>query len=553
MPTNNSISALKNALRPLFSGELLDDTRTLASCGNDASIFEVTPLLVARPHNVADIKTIVRFVSEHHKEHPSLSLTPRAAGTGMAGGALSSSIVLEVTKLNAIKEVTDDHVTAEPGVFYRDLEKATLAKGRIMPSYPASKELCAIGGMVGTNASGEKTLNYGSTERYVKNLKVVLADGNEYSFGPLTKEELAQKMKLPSFEGDVYRKTYDLIEKNYDALKKAKPQVSKNCAGYALWNVWDRTTFDMTKLFTGSEGTLGITTEITFKLVEPKPQTKLLVIFVRDLGTLPEIVTTVLRHKPETFESYDDNTLKFAVRFFPDILRSLKARGFFKLAFNFIPEFFMALTGGIPKLVLLAEFTGTDEPEVLARAHVAKKDIASLGLKTYIAVNKEDAEKYWTIRHESFNLLRHHGGKKRTAPFIDDIVVAPKHLPEFLPRLTALLNEYNLVYTIAGHIGDGNLHIIPLMDLRSSRERDLILELSQKVFSLVLEFGGSISGEHNDGLIRTPFLRQMYGDDIYKLFEETKNIFDPQYIFNPGKKVFGDTIAFVKEHIDRVY
>ena len=550
---NNPITEIKDALRPHFKGELLEDDASCAACANDASIFEVTPLLVARPRDVDDIKNIVRFVSEHNKKNPALSITPRAAGTGMAGGALTPSIVLEVKNLNTIKEVTDTYAVTEPGVFYRDLERATLERNRIMPSYPASKQLCAVGGMVGTNASGEKTLNYGSTDRYVQKLKVVLADGNEYSFGPLTKNELDEKTKLTTFEGEVYRKMYDLIEKNYEIIKSAKPRVSKNCAGYSLWNVWDRTTFDLTKLFTGSEGTLGITTEITFKLVEPKPQTKLLVIFIRDLEKLPEVVGAVLNHKPETFESYDDNTLKFAIRFFPDIMRSLKGRGFFKLAINFIPEFFMALTGGIPKLVLLAEFTGTEEGEVLARAETARRDISSLGLKTYIAVNKEDAEKYWTIRHESFNLLRHHGGKKRTAPFIEDIVVAPPHLPEFLPRLTKLLNEHKLVYTVAGHIGDGNLHIIPLMDLRKTAERDMILELSKKVFALVLEYGGSISGEHNDGLIRTPFLKQMYGEAIYKLFEETKNIFDPQHIFNPGKKVFGNSIEFVKEHIDKVY
>lgn len=550
---NTQAMEIKNSLCSLFEGELLDDETSRMACANDASIFEVTPLLVARPKNVDDIKNIVKFVSEHNKKKSALSITPRAAGTGMAGGALSSSIILEVKNLNSIKEITDTYAVTEPGVFYRDLERATLERNRIMPSYPASKQLCAVGGMVGTNASGEKTLNYGSTDRYVQKLNVVLADGNEYSFGPLTKDELSEKLKLTTFEGEIYRKTYDLIENNYEIIKSAKPHVSKNCAGYSLWNVWDRTTFDLTKLFTGSEGTLGVTTEITFKLVEPKPQTKLLVIFVRDLEKLPKIVETVLRHKPETFESYDDNTLKFAIRFFPDIMRSLKARGFLKLAIHFIPEFFMAVTGGIPKLVLLAEFTGTEEKEVLSRAETARNDISALGLKTYIAVNKEDAEKYWTIRHESFNLLRHHGGKKRTAPFIEDIVVAPVHLPEFLPRLTKLLKEHNLIYTVAGHIGDGNLHIIPLMDLRKDTERDMILELSKKVFALVLEYGGSISGEHNDGLIRTPFLKQMYGEKIYKLFEETKNIFDPQHIFNPGKKVFGNSIEFIKEHIDKVY
>ncbi len=544
---------LKQSLESTFKGELLDTQADLVARANDASIFELMPRLVARPQNTDDIKAIVRFVSEHKKDDPSISLTARAAGTGMAGGALTESIVLEMGNLNAIKEVTAEHAIVEPGVFFRDLEQATLAKNRIMPAYPASKSICSVGGMVGTNAGGEKTLNYGSTERYVQNLKVVLADGNEYSFGPLSKTELDQKMTMQTFEGEVYRRVYNLIEANYDVIAQAKPRVSKNSTGYALWNVWDRTTFDLTKLFTGSEGTLGITTEITFGLVEPRPASKLLVVFIKDLAILPNLVKKILIHKPETFESYDDNTFKFAVRFFPDIAKSLKARGLATLAFRFLPEVMMILRGGVPKLVLLAEFVGTTEVEATEQAIRAQKDIEEFAVKSKITTSKEDAEKFWTIRHESFNLLRHHGGKKRTAPFIDDIIVSPEYLPEFLPRLTKLMNEYNLTYTIAGHIGDGNMHIIPLMDLRNARERDIILELGEKVFDLTFEFKGSMSAEHNDGLIRTPFLRQMYGDTIYRLFEETKNIFDAQNIFNPGKKVFGNDMTYIKEHIDRVY
>ena len=544
---------IKKILQPGFTGEILDTQNDLQKYENDASIFEVRPSLVLRPKTARDIEHAVRTISKYKVENPQLSLTPRAAGTGMAGGALTESIVLEVGTMNAIKEITDNYVVAEPGVFYRNLEHATLARNRIMPTYPASKDLCAIGGMVGTNASGEKTLTYGSTEHYVRKLKVVLADGNEYTFGPLTVSELEAKKSLSTFEGEIYRKMHKLLEDNYDSIKASKPRVTKNSTGYALWNVWDRRTLDLTKLFTGSEGTLGVTTEITFGLVEPKKYSKVLVIFLKDLTTLPGIVTSVLVHKPESFESYDDNTFKFAIRFFPDIVKSLKAKGLITLGLRFIPEFFMVLTGGVPKLVLLAEFTGNNEGEILDRAEQAQKSLEQFNIKTHITTSKGDAEKYWTIRHESFNLLRHHGGKKRTAPFIDDIIVSPEYLPEFLPRLTALMDEYKLVYTIAGHIGDGNLHIIPLMDLRNAPERDVIMKLAQKVFDLTFEFGGSMSAEHNDGMIRTPFLKQMYGETIYKLFEDTKNIFDPLHIFNPGKKVFGKDMNYLKEHIDKVY
>ncbi|MEX0910137.1 MAG: FAD-linked oxidase C-terminal domain-containing protein, partial [Candidatus Paceibacterota bacterium] len=147
-----------------------------------------------------------------------------------------------------------------------------------------------------------------------------------------------------------------------------------------------------------------------------------------------------------------------------------------------------------------------------------------------------------------FSLLREHIKGKRTAPFIDDIIVRPEFLAEFLPRLQAILDEYNLIYTVAGHAGDGNFHIIPLMDMTDNKNHEVILELSDRVYDLVLQFEGSITAEHNDGIIRTPYLEQMYGADIVALFKEVKHMFDPQNIFNPGKKV-GGTKADIKRYL----
>jgi FAD/FMN-containing dehydrogenase len=166
----------------------------------------------------------------------------------------------------------------------------------------------------------------------------------------------------------------------------------------------------------------------------------------------------------------------------------------------------------------------------------------------HIARSSEEAEKYWRIRHESFNLLRKHVKGKRTAPFIDDIIVKPEYLPEFLPKIKALLDEYKLDYTVQGHLGNGNFHLIPLMDLNSPFSADLILELSKKVYTLVHEYKGSITAEHNDGIIRTPYLLQQYGESIVGLFQQTKDAFDPKNIFNPGKKV-GGTFEDIKKAI----
>lgn len=543
---------LSQKIKLFFKGAVIEKKEDLVFYSHDASLFALTPSLAVKPTSAEDIKQLVSFIASNKENDPTLSLTTRAAGTGMAGGALNESIIIDVAEMNHIKSVTTEKVVVEPGVYYRDMDVATKEKGVIMPSFPASRNLCAVGGMTGTNASGEMTLTYGSTDRWVKRMKVVLSDGNEYEFKPLTIPELEEKKKLTTFEGHIYRSMYDLLENNYDAIKAAKPNVSKNSTGYSLWNIWDRETFDLTKLFVGSEGTLGVFTEIEFALVKPKEHRKLIVIFLRDLKILSALIEKMLVHKPETFETYDDRVIQFITRFLPDFVRVMKT-GFIKLGLSFIPEMIMVLKGGFPKLVLLAEFTGDTEEEASQKAQAAFEDMKQFKLQMEIMQTAKDAERFWTVRHESFNILRKHSGKNKTAPFIDDVTVNPEKLPEFLPRLSKVMGEYNLVYTIQGHIGDGNFHIFPLLDLHEDRNRDIVMELGQKVFDLVFEFGGSMSGEHNDGLIRTAYLQQMYGEKIYHLFEETKNIFDAKNIFNPGKKVYGHNLAYIKEHINKIY
>ncbi len=276
-------------------------------------------------------------------------------------------------------------------------------------------------------------------------------------------------------------------------------------------------------------------TEVTFKLIPVKKYSRLAVVFLKDLKNISEVINESLKLDPESIESYDDNTVKIAVKFFYEFLKNKGVIGFIKFFFSFMQDFFMILTGGMPKLIFLIEFAEDDESLIEKKMAELKGKLAPLGLKFKITKSKEETEKYWDVRHESFNLLRKHVKGKHTAPFIDDFIVRPEFLPEFLPRLDAILKQYNLIYTIAGHPGDGNFHIIPLID-KSTNIDKIILELSEKVYSLVLEYHGSITAEHNDGIIRTPFLPQMYGEKIMKIFREIKNIFDPQDIFNPGKK-----------------
>lgn len=545
--------SLIDRLHVRMKGDVLADDATRATYARDTSVFTRTPEVVVFPKDTQDVSALVKAVAEAKKDGIGVSVTGRSAGTDMSGGPLTDSVVAVFTKyMNKVLEVADGYAVAEPGVYYRDFEKQTLAHGnQILPSYPASRELAALGGMVNNNAGGERTLEYGKTEKYVEELEVVLSDGSITTVKALSPEELVEKKKLQTLEGSIYRDMDELLTRNAAAIAAAKPKVSKNSAGYSLWNVKKADgTFDLAQLITGSQGTLALTTKIKFRLIKNQGNRSMLVMFLSDLAHLPDIVHKVLPFNPESLESYDDHTFKIAVRLLPGLLSQMGLLRAIRLGLSFLPEVFMALTGGIPKLVLMAEFSEDSHVEALKKAQSAATAVSGLASSTRVLADEKASEKYWIVRRESFALLRRNAKGLYAAPFIDDFAVPPDTIPEFWPKLTALLdaNDDRFIYTVAGHVGDGNFHIIPLMDLSKPEVRNVILELAPKVYELVHEYGGTTTGEHNDGIIRTPYLPMQFGDGMVRLFEETKRIFDPQNIFNPGKKV-GGTFADIEKYL----
>jgi FAD/FMN-containing dehydrogenase len=545
---------MKEEIKKIIKGEVEDGDEILSKYSHDASIFEVRPKFVIFPKDSEDVQNLVKWVNENKEKHPELSITARCAGTCMSGGAIGESIILDFTKyMNKLISFDENFITVQPGMFYRDFEKLTLEKGLIFPCYTASKGLNAMGGMFGNNSAGEKTLKYGKTEDCVLGSKIVFADGVERN---ITKTLLSD---IPQ-QDEYTKKIFELIKDNEEIIQKAKPKVSKNSAGYYLWNVVRPANkipnlpsilppvFDLNKLFVGSQGTLGIATEITFKLVPVQKYSKLVAVFMKDLSILGDLVAEIVKLNPETLETYDDKTMKLAVKFFPDFLKNKGVFGMIKFMWSFLPELGMMITGGFPKLILLVEFAGVDDADVERQCIELKNKISNFNIKTHITKSESEANKYWDIRRESFNLLRKHVSGKRTAPFIDDIIVRPEFLPKFIPELNKILDTYDITYTIAGHAGDGNFHIIPLMDFSKKDISKIILELGEKVYTLVLSYGGSITAEHNDGIIRTPYVEQMYGEKMYSIFKQVKNIFDPKNILNPGKKV-GGTKEYLVSHI----
>ena len=548
---------IADEIKQFFHGDVAVDDETLTKFSRDYSLFKVRPQVVVFPKDADDIKNLVKFVAQKKAAGEDVSLTGRSAGTDMTGGPLSQGIIVSFTKyFNHIIEIGTDEAKVQPGVYFRDFEKELTAKGLLYPAYPASKDLAALGGMVNNNSGGEKTLAYGKTEDYVQAVKIVMGDGEEHTLWPLSGDTLKAKLAEQSFEGDLYRNLYKLVDDNYDVIKAAKPDVSKNSAGYYLWNVWDRTTgvFDITKVIVGSQGTFGMLTEAKLKLVPLKKHSRLCVVFLKDLAPVGDLVQAVLPFKPESIESYDDKTMEVAVKLWRQVIGSMKGN-VITLGWQFLPEVWMVLRGGMPKMIMLVELCGNDEKELnakLATLAGAVREFAKThaGIQVLPLKTEKDEQKYWTIRRQSFALLHSNMSGKDTAPFIDDFIVKPEYMAEVLPQVNAILDKYkkDLIYTIAGHPGNGNFHIIPLMNLKDPRIRALIPTISEEVYQLVFKYHGSITAEHNDGLIRTPYLEEMYGPKIEELFIETKKIFDPLNIFNPGKKV-GGSMQYSEDHI----
>lgn len=545
---------LPEELSKIIKGDVdaTDETREFYS--HDASLFEMKPQVVAFPKDTEDVKALVAFASEHKKDDPNLSLTARSQGTDMSGAAINDSIIVDSNRfMNQLFSASAESATVQPGMRYRDFEAETLKYGSILPSYPASRELAGMGGIVNNNSGGEKSLQFGKTDRYVTNLKMVLSDAQEYEIRTLTRDELNAKMDQDSFEGRLYRDTFQILDTHYDEIKAAAPKVSKDSTGYHLWNIWDREAglFDLTKLFVGAQGTLGIMTEATISLVPKPSHAGTLVCFLKSIDNLGEVIPAVLDEKPSTFECFDDNTLWLSFKFIFAFIGRLGFITWIIMCLQLIPDG-LALLRGVPRMILLIEFTGDSEAEVKAKVHTAKKNLEKFNF-LYMEEdgNEASSRKFWLMRRESFNLLRSKVKDKHTAPFIDDFVVPPARLSEFLPQLRDIIKKYDLLATIAGHLGDGNFHVIPLMKIEDPKERAKLQPAQKEVNELVLKYGGSISGEHNDGLVRGPWLEHMYSPPVLGYMRDMKRLYDPLDIFNPHKKVeatWDFSFSHIREH-----
>ncbi len=529
---------LLRKLRTIFEGEILTDDITRANFSHDASIYELVPEAVLSPKNAKDIETLVKFVNKNKKLHPSLSITPRSAGTDMSGAAIGNSLVIDMLKhFNQIEGLSGKILHTQPGVYMRDIDPFLAKENLMLGCVPASRAINTIGGMVGNNSGGEQSLRYGNTERSVRELKVVLADGNEYLVKPLTKKQLELKIKQKTYESELYRKVYEMIEANYDLIKNARPHVNKNSMGYNLWSVWDRGTgiFDLTHLFTGSQGTLGIITDIKIEAVEKAPHEGLLLAYLPSLKHLGEIIPLVMKHQPSTFEGFDDITFNLGIRYFSTFRKQLGMKEWARQQASLLGSV-AKFKGHLPNLLLMIEFEGQTKEEVYKKISIMHDALKHFPIKMDIEGDEASEAPFWQIRRAALALLRNRVHDKYASPFIDDMTVQPKHLPKFVPELRKVIRKYKLPATVQGHFGDGNFHVIPLLDIAGTKDQLKLEPVMRELIPIVLKYGGTMAGEHNDGMVRGPWLPAVFGNEMFAIFKDVKELFDPNFIFNPHKK-----------------
>lgn len=533
-----------------FRGTVSSDKELLEKYATDESIFYIKPQIVIQPESQQDVEIAVKTLGQETKRFPSLSLTPRAAGTGLSGGSLSDSIVIDVskhlTKIGDVKESKDKITfTCEPGAMWRDVEKKLKVNDAYIPSYPASKDICSIGGSVGNNAAGPDSLRFGHTADWVESLNVTLYDGHTYTIKPLTFKEYKSLIKQDNAHATIAKQIFTLIEKNESVIRSAKPKTKKNSAGYALWSVIDTSvsdfkknqgTFDLTRLISGSQGTIGVITSITMRAQKIAHNTTLIAIPVFNLAEAGNVVLESLKYDPINLEIFDALTYDLAMKN-PNFFRSrLSSLDYYRVLLSMYTNYHVRYGRKIPEFTLLVTI---DEETI--KKHSAQEIVRAIrnkgATKARLITNPAEKEMLWQIRRASYSLSKLEDETKRPAAFLEDMTVPPKNLAKFFMEIKKLLKKYNVKAAVHGHGGNGHFHFYPLLDFTNRTTPALVVKMAEEFFKVAVKYDGNICGEHNDGIIRTPHLTKMFNKSALDLFKQVEHIFDPEDIFNPGKKV----------------
>jgi FAD/FMN-containing dehydrogenase len=519
------MSKVAHYLQEHLVGEVMTSPDARRYFATDTSIFTLTPAMVVYPRNENDVRKAARFTWQLAERGRSIPITARGSGTDQSGAAIGNGIIMVFpAHMNKILELDPKtgSVALQPGINFGKLQQTLHTHGRYLPPYPASLEYSTIGGAIGNNAGGEKSIKYGSMRDYVRNMRVVLANGEVIESRRMNKREFGKKTGLSSFEGDIYRALDALLDEYKDTVEElGKFDVTKNSAGYALKNVKQKDgSFDLTPLFVGSQGTLGIVTEAVLETEAYNPLTTLIVAGFEDIEKATEAVRDlrILPEMPSALEMVDNNLLEFIDKTNPNQLKGLLEKPFHKVT-------------------LLIEFDHSNNRVQKRMIKKVKKILDDYNGTCQVETDPEQQEQLWKIRHSASAVAAHAEGNAKALPIIEDGIVPLGKFSEYIAGVYALFERNHLSVALWGHAGDANLHMQPILDLSQLGDRQKLFRIMDEYYKLIISLGGSTSGEHGDGRLRAPYLKELYGEKAYELFEKVKNIFDPHGTLNAGVKI----------------
>ena len=515
------------SLKQQLSGKLYDSALVKTLYATDASVYRELPYAVAIPKTTDDIKCLIEFANSN-----ALSLIPRAAGTSLAGQCVGDGIVVDVSKyMNAILEINtqEQWVRVQPGVVRDELNAFLKPYGFFFGPNTSTANRCMMGGMVGNNSCGSTSIEYGSTRDHTLSVKAILSDGSAVEFSNLNNEEFISKTKGASLEASLYKHIYSELDnpviRSQIESGYPKASISRRNTGYAVdalmhSNVFEESKedFNFSKLLCGSEGTLAFTTELKLQIVPlPKPFQVVLNAHFNSITESLQATLVAMKQAPSACELMDKTILDCT----KDNITQQKNRFFVE---------------GDPEAILMVEFRGDTIEEAKQQAKVLETNLKTLQLGyAYKLVEGEDCNKVWDLRKAGLGLLANIPGDAKAVACIEDTAVALEDLPLYIEAFTALMKSYHQKAVYYAHAGAGELHLRPILNLKSSTDVELFRAISEASAKLVKSYKGALSGEHGDGRVRSEFIPLVLGEDNYQLLKRIKLTWDPNSIFNPGK------------------
>jgi FAD/FMN-containing dehydrogenase/Fe-S oxidoreductase len=525
-PPVPDVEGLRRALDGQLAGEVRWDRLSRALYSTDASVYQIVPAGVVLPAGEEDVVAVVRACARHR-----VPLTARGGGTSQAGQAIGPGLILDCSRhLNRILEINAaaGWARVQPGCVLDELNLAVRPFGLHFPLDISTSDRATLGGMIANNSAGTRSVVYGKTVDHVLELKVVLSDGSVVILGPLEASEVEARCRREDLEGACHRIVRDLGTRHAEEIARRYPRLLRRVGGYNL----DRFTpdsphpFNLAHLLVGSEGTLAVTLEAKVRLVPlPKARAVLLVTFADLLDALAA-TPAILAHHPSAVEVMD--------RYVLDGTRH-----------NAEASRLRDLLHGDPAAILIIEVHGDAAGALPGRIEAIEADLRrqGFGLHYHRAPDAAGQARVWKLRRLALGLSMAEKGDAKAQSFVEDTAVGVEHLRDYIAEFLDLIARHGTQAGVYAHASVGCLHVRPVVDLKTAEGVQRFESIAAGVAELVLEYGGALSGEHGDGLVRSPFLEKMFGPVLYEAFRTIKRTFDPQNLFNPGKIVDAPPLA----------